>query len=185
MVSQKWYKVTMVHSSPQMSLIARFAACYGFQHTTSSPHFPQSNGLAERTVQTVKNILKENQDPYLAILTYRSTQLPWCGLSPAQLLMGRQLRTNLPQISEQLKPSWTHLHGFREQDHKFKSQQKANFDKRHKVHSLPQIPQQAEVWITTDRRKPTIGEGRGPSIIHRGDPEWQGTPQSTPTQCHA
>ena len=111
-------------NGPQFSSdeFARFAACYGFWHTTSSPHFPQSNGLAERTVQTVKNILKENQDPYLAILTYRSTQLPWCGLSPAQLLMGRQLRTNLPQISEQLKPSWTHLHGFREQDHKFKSQ---------------------------------------------------------------
>ena len=140
-------------NGPQFSSdeFARFAACYGFRHTTSSPHFPQSNGLAERMVQTVKNSLKENQDPYLAILTYQSTQLPWCGLSPAQLLMGRQLRTYLPQISEQLKPSWTHLHGFREQDHKFKSQQKANFDKRHKVHSLPQIPQQAEVWITTNK----------------------------------
>ena len=49
---------------------ARFAADYGFRHTTSSPHFPQSNDLAERKVQTVKNILKGNQDPYLAILTY-------------------------------------------------------------------------------------------------------------------
>ena len=146
-------------NGPQFSSdeFARFAADYGFRHTTSSPHFPQSNGLAERTVQTVKNMLKGNQDPYLAILTYRSTQLPWCGLSPAQLLIGRQLRKNLPQISEQLKPKWTHLHGFREQDQEFKSHQKANFDKRHKVHSLPQIPQQTEVWITTNRSKPTPG----------------------------
>ena len=155
-------------NGPQFSSdeFARFAADYGFRHTTSSPHFPQSNGLAERTVQTVKNILKGNQDPYLAILTYRFTQLPWCGLSPAQLLMGRQLRTNLPQISEQLKPKWTHLHGFREQDQEFKSHQKANFDKRHKVHSLPQIPQQTEVWITTNRSKSTpsvvVGKAEAP-----------------------
>eukprot|EP00731_Ephydatia_muelleri_P015747 Em0009g171a len=148
-----------IDNGPQFSSdeFARSAADYGFRHTTNSPHFPQRNGLAERTVQTVKNILKGNQDPYLAILTYRSTQLPWCGLSPAQLLMGRQLRTNLPQISEQLKPTWTHLHGFQEQDQEFKSHQKANFDKHHRVHSLPQIPQQTEVWITTDRSKPTPG----------------------------
>ena len=31
-----------------------FAAEYGSVHITSSPKFPQSNGEAERTVQTVK-----------------------------------------------------------------------------------------------------------------------------------
>ena len=47
-------------NGPQYSSaeFARFASTYGFKHVTSSPHFPQSNGQAERAVQTVKNLLK-------------------------------------------------------------------------------------------------------------------------------
>ena len=58
---------------------------------TISPKYPQSGGLHERTVQTVKNILKKcretDQDPYLALLDYRNT--PIDGVTPAQTLMSR------------------------------------------------------------------------------------------------
>lgn len=74
---------------------------------TSSPYFPQSNGLVERTVSIVKNLfnkcLESKTDPYIALLQYRNTPQE-SGYSPAQLLMSRSLRTKLPVSDETLKP---------------------------------------------------------------------------------
>ena len=129
---------------------ADFAKTYDFKHTTSSPHFPQSNGHAERAVQTVKKLLKGTTDPHLALLSYRSTPLPWCGISPAELLMGRQIRSNLPQPEDTLIPMWPYL-TFNASEAVFKQQQKENFDIRHRTKPLPDIPPQTDVWITTNR----------------------------------
>ena len=98
-------------NGPQFSSneFSAFATSYNFIHTTSSPYYPQSNGQAEWTVQTAKRLLTKSDDPYLALLIYRATPLPWCNLSPSQLLMGRHLRTNLPQVQEHLQPKWTYL----------------------------------------------------------------------------
>ena len=63
---------------------------------TSSPQYPQSNGEAERGVQTVKNLLKKACDPYKPLLHYRSTPLEGIGLSPSQLMMNRRLKSTLP-----------------------------------------------------------------------------------------
>ena len=40
-----------------------FADKWGFDHITSSPHFPQSNGFIEHQIQTVKRTMKKHQQP--------------------------------------------------------------------------------------------------------------------------
>ena len=140
-------------NGPQFSSqeFAKFADKYQFQHTTSSPHFPSSNGQAERAVQTVKNLLKNSNDPFLALLSYRATPLPWCGRSPAELLMGRKIHSTLPMATPSLVPQWSYLQDFQQANDKFKKQQKRNYDKRHRVRDLPEIPDDTDVWITTGR----------------------------------
>ena len=49
----------------------QFALNYGFTHTTSSPHFAQANGEAERAVRKAKEILHKSFDPYLAYIGKR------------------------------------------------------------------------------------------------------------------
>lgn len=86
-----------------------FAQEWGFETKFTSPHFPQSNGHAERTVQTIKNMLRkckdENSSLNYALLQYRNTPLPDTGYSPAQALFGRRLRTKLPVSASLLQPT--------------------------------------------------------------------------------
>lgn len=130
-----------------------FAESYGFKQVTSSPHFPQSNGMAERSVKTVKSLLDKSNDPYMAILSYRTTPLPWCNLSLAELLMGRRLKTDIPQPKKAFVPEWPHLTGFREKDKEWKDKQKSDYDKRHRVKTLPPLPDDQSVWIHTQDRQ--------------------------------
>lgn len=75
----------------------KFAQDWSFRHVTSSPHFPQSNGEAERPVRTIKCLLKKSSDPYFALMADRATPLA-NGYSPTELLMGRRIRTTVPVI---------------------------------------------------------------------------------------
>ena len=87
----------------------QFAADWDIQLSTSSPTYAQSNGQAERAVQTVKKLLTKaqmsGQDPYTALLQYRLSPVSGLPFSPAQMLMGRQIRGRLPTLAKVLKPA--------------------------------------------------------------------------------
>ena len=108
---------------------AQFMKDYDIKHTTSSPYHLQANGQAERTVQTVKRLLVKEKDPYKALLDYRNSPLD-TGFSPAQLFLGRWLKTTLPTTSKLLQPG----HGnFKERHTEMVShqqKQKFYFDKK-------------------------------------------------------
>ncbi|KAL5502158.1 hypothetical protein EMCRGX_G008882 [Ephydatia muelleri] len=131
----------------------QFSQAYGFVHVTSSPHYPQSNGEAERAVQTAKRLLGRSEDPFLAVLSYNATPMPWCNLSPSELLMGRKLRSTIPQTTTVLIPGWPYLKEFKVKNRCLKEKQKIYYDQRHQTRSKTPLEDGTEVWVSKDGDK--------------------------------
>ena len=134
-----------------------FSHSYSFSHITSSPYYPQSNGLAVRGVRTVKQLITNSSNVHMALLNYRSTSLPWCKLSPAELLTGRKLRSNIPCLQDNFIPDWSHLEDFREADKLYKKKQKADYDNHYRARSLPPLNDNTDVYIRTGGAENTTG----------------------------
>lgn len=83
-----------------------FASRYEFEHRTSSPRYPQSNGKAENAVKTAKNLMRKateaHSDPYIALLDWRNTPSEGFDTSPTQRLLGRRVRTAFPMNAKLL-----------------------------------------------------------------------------------
>ena len=137
----------------------RFAASYRFQGVTSSPRYPRGNGAAERMVQTVKSILKKCDDPCLGLLAYRSAPLQ-SGFSPAELLMGRRLRTNLGEMCGNPMTADDHL-TFKAANTQYKAAMKQNHDRPARVVEMPTLQSGDRVHIR-DMDRPGVVQGSSP-----------------------
>ena len=87
---------------------ADYLSSHGIKHTTSSPHYPQSNGFIERHIQTVKNLLYKAMDAgtrsFQEVLSeLRATNIGNDLPSPAELLHGRSLITGEPVTVDDAK----------------------------------------------------------------------------------
>ena len=85
----------------------------------------------ERNVQTVKRLFKKAQDEgkdiEMGLLELRNTPITGLDESPAQLLMSRHLRSQLPRVPAMLKPRIAE--GVREKLKQRQQVQKSQYDK--------------------------------------------------------
>ena len=92
--------VIVSHGGPQYTSaeFKDFLKQWQIEHRVSSPRNPQSNGMEERCVQTMKasliKTLEEGEDVNLALLIYKTT--PLSHRLPAELLNSRKNKTLLP-----------------------------------------------------------------------------------------
>ena len=91
----------------------KFLKLWGVNHRLSSASYPQSNGKTEVVVKAAKRIIRNNRSSdgglntdmaVRAILQYCNTPLPDIELSPAQILLHRQLRDSVPTHPAHYKP---------------------------------------------------------------------------------
>ena len=79
----------------------------GIKHLQSAPYHPATNGCAERAVQIFKTGMKMREGTLQermarVLFTYRTTPHRTTGVIPAELLMGRRLRTRLDHLKPDL-----------------------------------------------------------------------------------
>jgi len=132
-----------------------FSLSWEFNHVTSSPHYPKSNGKAESSVKAVKLLFKkaerDGKDPWLALLDYRNTPTEGIGASPAQRLMSRRTRTLLPTASSLLRPEVS-THSTEKLEWK---RRKAKFYHDRHSKQLPELEIGQEVRIAPLRKNQT------------------------------
>ena len=116
-------------------------------HVTSSPHHPKANGKAESAVKIAKGLFKKSQksgkDPWLALLDQRNTPVEGLETSPAQRLMSRRTRTQLPTATSLLYPKV--VDGVQEKIKLKRQRAKAYYDRTAKV--LPELEVGQEVKV--------------------------------------
>ncbi|OWF46779.1 Uncharacterized protein K02A2.6 [Mizuhopecten yessoensis] len=104
-------RTSVVVKGPQFTSaeFREFTSKYGINNVTSSPLHQQVNGLAEKDVQTVKNVKRKcaesGDDIYLSLLELRNTPRDRDIGSPMQRPMGRRGKTLLPMTNNLRKPA--------------------------------------------------------------------------------
>ncbi|CAL1672014.1 unnamed protein product [Lasius platythorax] len=129
----------------------RFAEKWQFELVTSSPYHSRSNGQVEAAVKIAKSILLKKEKVEQGLLVYRATPLE-TGYSPAELMMGRKLRSNIPLSEEKLQPNWAWLKDHKEKLQEKRKKDKQAFDRRHRARELNELKAGQRVWIT-DRKE--------------------------------
>ncbi|UYV83866.1 hypothetical protein LAZ67_X000467 [Cordylochernes scorpioides] len=148
-------EIMMTDNGPpfQSTEMMEFAKEWNVTHTTSSPRFPQSNGMIERTIQTLKSTIikcqQSKQDIYQALLLLRNTEhnsLP----SPAIMLYGRKQRLFLPMKTTLMNESRICEYSIRKQHEANQNRMKFYFN-RH-ARDLPSFENDQSVLVRQEKQ---------------------------------
>ena len=90
-----------------------------------------------------------------AALAYRITALE-CGFSPAELLLGRQLRTSIPVLASTLQPRWQESRQLQERRVSPKRRQIEAYDRQHRARPLAPLYVGNPVWVQDARTGGTV-----------------------------
>ncbi|ESO98100.1 hypothetical protein LOTGIDRAFT_174356 [Lottia gigantea] len=145
---------------------------YIVQHSTddktwiNSPAIPDStnNGRVDYCIEGLEpdtsyyiRVIASNKYGESKIGTLSQSELPKTaprqGASPAQLLMGRQLRTTLPTLSRNIKPRWPNLKNVRGRDRDHKDRKKRNFDYHNSSRDLKELNPGDNIIVKLDWEK--------------------------------
>ena len=99
----------------------------------------------------------KNEDPYLGLLAYRTTGLH-SGVSPAELSIGRKLRTTLPALPALLFSKLPNHLTFQRKEDLHKGQQKHSFDRAHRAVVLKPLNEGDKVLM--DKGKEAVVENQ-------------------------
>ncbi|KAJ8332638.1 hypothetical protein SKAU_G00424270 [Synaphobranchus kaupii] len=100
-----------------------------------------------------RNRLEAMPTPYRALLAYRATPLS-NGYSPAQLLMGRRLRTTLPTFPAALEPDIPDLRKVQRRERERRWMDVSNYNQRHGGRNRSNLA--PGVWITHTKTTGTV-----------------------------
>ncbi|KAL5510480.1 hypothetical protein EMCRGX_G006033 [Ephydatia muelleri] len=127
----------------------------------------EAGANVNQTSETVKKLISTGDDPNLSLLNYRAMPLPWCGVSPAELLMGRRLRTMVPQIREWFMPGWPYVKEFKTKNRAYKEKQKEIYDRSHRVKSRADMEDGTLVWVSNPVGERSQGQVVAPANTPR------------------
>ena len=132
----------------------RYLEDNGIEHRKTTPLWPQANGEVERQNRSLLKRMRIAQaegkewkkEVRKYLVAYRSTPHTTTGVSPAELLFGRKMRTKLPELREESIES-----EMRDRDGEMKAKAKQYADKKRNVRETDLTPGD-KVLVKQERR---------------------------------
>ena len=124
-------------------MFERYSEDNGIEHRKTTPLWPQENGEVERQNKSLLKRMKIaraegkewKKEIRKYLVEYRSTSHTTTGVSPAELLFGRKMRTKLPELKEESTES-----EMRDRDGGMKAKAKRYVDKKRIAHQSDLAP---------------------------------------------